>query len=82
MGLSAYGEDNFSTELSKLISFDENNFIKINKNYFYFGSNVNTFEINNDKIKFKNLFNEKKFEKLFGFKKREKKENIEKNIKT
>ena len=81
MGLSAYGEDNFSTELSKLISFDENNFIKINKNYFYFGSNVNTFEINKDKIEFKNLFNEKKFEELFGFKKREKKENIEKKHK-
>ena len=59
MGLSAYGEDNFSKELSKLISFNKDNFININENYFYFGSNVKTFEIINDKIKFKNLFNEK-----------------------
>jgi len=81
MGLSAYGEDNFSKELSKLISFNKDNFININENYFYFGSNVKTFEIINDKIKFKNLFNEKKFEELFGFKQRKKNENLEKKHK-
>ena len=45
MGLSAYGEDNFSKELSKLISFNKDNFININENYFYFGSNVKTLKL-------------------------------------
>jgi carbamoyltransferase len=33
MGLAPYGEDQFANEMDQLVSFDENNLFKLNKNY-------------------------------------------------
>tara|TARA_B100001175_G_scaffold317175_1_gene333161 strand:- start:668 stop:2401 length:1734 start_codon:yes stop_codon:yes gene_type:complete len=66
MGLASYGKPTFKNEFSKLISFDKENYFKLNLKYFSHHNNPNfSYKFKDGIPYFENLYNEN-FYNLFG----------------